>query len=57
MVEESFDQKFRFSTLYWSLSSLLSQLAPKNIALKFHVINTFFGLLIFLGVYQVQKNF
>ena len=41
MVEENFDQKFRFSTLYWSLSSLLSQLAPKNIALKFIMLSIF----------------
>ena len=31
MVEENFDQKFRFSTLYWSLSSLVSQIVPKKI--------------------------
>ena len=57
MVEESFDQKFRFSTLYWSLSSLLSQLAPQKYSIEIHhIINTFFGLLIFLGVYQVTKQ-
>ena len=57
MMEESFDQKFRFSTLYWSLSSLLSQLAPEKYSIEIHhVINTFFGLLIFVGVYQVTKQ-
>ena len=57
MVEENFDQKFRFSTLYWSLSSLLSQLAPEKYSVEIHhVINTIFGLLIFIGVYQVTKQ-
>lgn len=56
-VEENFDQKFRFSTLYWSLASLISQIAPKEYNLEFHhIINTFFGLMIFVGVYQITKK-
>ena len=56
-VEENFDQKFRFSTLYWSLSSLLSQVVPNKYSIEaFHVINAFFGLMIFVGVYQVTKQ-
>ena len=56
-VEENFDQKFRFSTLYWSLSSLLSQVVPNKYSIEaFHIINAFFGLMIFVGVYQVVKK-
>ena len=54
MVEENFDQKINS---YWSLSSLLSQLAPEKYSVEIHhVINKIFGLLIFIGVYQVTKQ-
>ncbi len=57
LVEENFNQKFRFSTLYWSLSSLLSQIAPDKFSIEtYHVINTFFGLMILVGVHQVVKK-
>ncbi len=57
MVEENFDQKFRFSTLYWSLSSLVSQIVPKKYSLEIHhIINTFFGLMIIVGVHQITKK-
>ena len=57
LVEESFDQKFRFSTLYWSLSSLLSQIAPQKYSVEaHHIINALLGLMIFVGVYQVTKK-
>ncbi len=57
LLEENFHQKYRYSTLYWSFSSLISQLAPiKYIIEIHHIINTIFGLLIILGIYQVTKN-
>ena len=57
MVEENFDQKFRFSTLYWSLSSLFSQIVPKKYSVEIHhIINTFFGLMVIVGVHQIIKK-
>ena len=57
LIEENFYQKFRYSTLYWSFSSLLAQIAPDKYVLEtFHLINAFFGLFIFLGVYHVVKK-
>ena len=47
LVDENYYQKFRYSTLYWSLSSLFSQLAPQKYSVEtFHLINALFGLLI-----------
>ena len=58
LIEENFYQKFIYSTLYWSFSSLLAQIAPDKYVLEtFHLINAFFGLFIFLGVYHVVKKF
>ena len=47
-----------YSTLYWSLSEFINQMFPQKYYLEiFHLINSFFGLMIFVGVYQLQKNF
>ena len=57
LLEENFDQKYRYSTLYWSFSSLISQLAPSKYTIEtHHIINTVFGLLIILGIYHVTKK-
>ena len=57
LLEENFDQKYRYSTLYWSFSSLISQLAPSKYTIEIHhIINTVFGLLIILGIYHVTKK-
>ena len=55
-IEESFIYKYRFSTLYWSLSSLISQIFPKNFSLEvFHIINSLFGLATIYGLYKINK--
>ena len=57
LVDEGFNLKYRYSTLYWSLSSLLSQILPDKFSIEVHhIINTFFGLMVFVGVYQVIKK-
>ncbi len=56
-IEENFDQKFRFSTIYWSLSSLLSQVVPEKFSVEInHIINSFFGLMVLVGLYQITKK-
>ncbi len=55
-IEESFIYKYRFSTLYWSLSSLINQIFPKHLSLEiFHLINTIFGLMTIVGLYRINK--
>ena len=47
LVDEDFNLKYRYSTLYWSLSSLLSQVLPDKFSIEVHhIINTFFGYLL-----------
>ena len=56
-IDENFFSKYRYSTMYWSLASLISQIAPQKFSIEiFHLINTFFGLLTIVGVYQVIKK-
>lgn len=56
LINEPFLYKYKFSTLYWSISSLISQIFPKDYILEvFHIINAFFGLMIILGVYKINK--
>ncbi len=57
LIEESLYQKWRYSTLYWSLSSLFSQLTPEKYNLEsYHVINAFFGLMTIVGFYHIVKK-
>ncbi len=56
-IDQSFDQKYRYSTLYWSLSSLFSQIAPKKYSIEMHhIINSVFGLITIVGVSHVVKK-
>ena len=44
-INEPFFMKDRFSTLYWSASSLINQIFPNQFEIEiFHIINTSFGL-------------
>ena len=55
-IEETFIYKYRFSTIYWSLSSLITQIFPKDFNLEiFHLINSFFGLMTIVGLYRLNK--
>ena len=57
LVEGSFDQKYRYSTLYWSFGSLLSQSVPEKYHIEVnHIINTIFGLMVVVGCYQIVKK-
>ncbi len=57
LLEENFYGKYRYSTIYWSFSSLISQLAPSKYSVEIHhVINTSFGLLTIIGLYKVAKK-
>ena len=57
LLDENFDQKYRYSTLYWSLSSLLSQVVPNKYSIEIHhLINTLFGFLTIIGVYKITKK-
>ncbi len=56
-INEDFYSKYRYSTLYWSFSSLLTQLAPQTFNLEFHhIINSIFGLLTVVAVYKITKK-
>ncbi len=56
-IDENFFSKYRYSTLYWSFASLISQIVPSKFSVEiFHLINTFFGLVTIVGVYQVSKK-
>ena len=56
LINEPYLYKYKFSTLYWSLSSLISQFFPKNYTVEvFHIINAFFGLMIIVGLYKINK--
>ena len=55
-IESDYYSKFRYSTIYWSFSSLLGQIIPDKFNDQFyHLLNTFFGLLVIVGVYKVSK--
>ena len=55
-INEPFIYKYRFSTLYWSVSSLISQIFPNKFNLEiYHFINTFFGLMTIVGLYKINK--
>ena len=57
LLDESYFSKFRYSTLYWSLSSLITQSFPSSVAVEvFHLVNTIFGLLTIIGLYKVVKK-
>ena len=55
-IDEPFFMKERYSTLYWSISSLISQIFPNQIKLEvYHIINTFLGLMTIVGFYKIAK--
>ena len=57
LINEPYLYKYKFSTLYWSISSLISQIFPKNYTVEvFHIINAFLGLMIIVGLlYKINK--
>ena len=56
LLENDFYSKYRFSTLYWSFSSLMSQLFPKSFQIEaHHIINATFGLLAIVGLYKITR--
>ena len=56
-IDTDYYSKFRYSTIYWSLTSLLSQVSPNEFKDEaFHIINTFFGLGVLIGLYKVSKK-
>ena len=56
LLENDFYSKYRFSTLYWSFSSLMSQLFPKSFQIEaYHLINATFGLLTIVGLYKITR--
>lgn len=56
IIDEPFHYKWRFSTLYWSISSLISQILPKKFNLEiYHIINAFIGLMTLVGLYKINK--
>ena len=56
LIDEPFLYKYKFSTLYWSVSSFISQIFPKSYLTEvFHIINAFFGLMIIVGLYKINK--
>ena len=57
LIDEDFFSKYRYSTLYWSFASLISQIVPDKFNVEiYHLINTVFGLLTIVGLYQVVKK-
>lgn len=56
IIESEYFSKFRYSTIYWSFSSLIGQIIPEKFSDQFyHLLNTFFGLLVIVGVYKIAK--
>ena len=56
IIDEPFHYKWRFSTLYWSISSLISQILPKKFNLEiYHIINASVGLMTIVGLYKINK--
>ena len=48
--------KERYSTLYWSVSSLVTQIFPGQFKLEvYHIINTLLGLMTIVGLYKITK--
>ncbi len=55
-IDEPFFSKYRYSTLYWSISSLISQIVPNKFSIEiYHIINTFFGLMTIVGLHKINK--
>ncbi len=55
-IDEPFFMKERYSTLYWSVSSLISQIFPGQFKLEvYHIINTLLGLMTIVGLYKITK--
>ena len=56
IIDSEYFYKFRYSTLYWSFSSLLGQIVPQNFSDQFyHLLNTIFGLFTIVGIYKISK--
>ena len=56
-INEEFYGKYRYSTIYWTFSSLLSQFFPREYNVEaHHIINTVFGLFSILGLYKIVKK-
>ena len=56
IIDEPFQYKYRFSTLYWSISSLISQIFPNKFNLEiYHIINASMGLMTIVGLYKINK--
>ncbi len=57
LIDEDYFSKYRYSTFYWSFTSLISQIVPQKFNIDIlHIINTVFGLLTIIGLYQVVKK-
>ena len=55
-IDESFPSKFRYSTLYWTVLSFISQIFPHKFNLEvYHILNSFFGLMTIVGFYKLNK--
>jgi len=57
LIDEHFFSKYRFSTLYWSLASFISQMFPQKYSFEiYHLINTIIGLFAIIGLYKIIKR-
>ncbi len=57
IIDEGFFSKYRYSTFYWSIASLIGQIVPQKFSVEiYHLINTFFGLLTIVGLYHIVKK-
>ena len=55
-IDEPFEYKYRYSTLYWSVLSFINQMFPKKFNIEiYHILNSFFGLATIIGLYRLNK--
>ena len=50
-IDEPFPSRYRYSTLYWSSLSFITQMFPKKFSIEvYHILNSFFGLMTIVGL-------
>ena len=55
-IDEPFPSRYRYSTLYWSSLSFITQMFPKRFSIEvYHILNSFFGLMTIVGLYKLNK--
>ena len=55
-IDEPFQSKYRYSTMYWSALSFINQMFPKKFSIEvYHILNSFFGLMAIIGFYKLNK--